>query len=59
MFAEPHFLPKVGFIVIELHGDYTMDRFSADVAPAGFVVKPPSSHGVRAYVAFPQGRAQQ
>jgi FkbM family methyltransferase len=59
MFAEPHFLPKVGFIVIELHGDYTMDRFSADVAPAGFVVKPPSPHGVRAYVAFPQGRAQK
>lgn len=60
MFAEPHFLPKVGYIVIELHGDYTMDRFQSDVSSAGFVVNPPADHGgVRAYVAFPQGRKQQ
>ena len=60
MFAEPHFLPKVGYIVIELHGDYTMDRFERDVSSAGFVVKPPAPHGgVRAYVAYPQGRNSQ
>ena len=58
LFAHPHFLPKVGFIVIELHGDYTMDRFNADVAPSGFVVEAPTAHGgVRAYVAYPKGPA--
>jgi len=57
LFAEPHFLPKVGFIVIELHNDYTMDRFLADVSPAGFVVKAPAPQGgVRAYVAYPENR---
>lgn len=54
LFAHPEFLQHIGFIVIELHGGYTYDRFSADVAPYQFRVHRPGAFGgVRAYTAHP------
>lgn len=54
LFAHPQFLGHVGFIVIELHGGYTYDRFSGDVAPYQFRVHRPGAFGgVRAYTAHP------
>lgn len=42
MFASPEFMSAVRFVMIELHGDYTIDRFRSDVGPRGFSVEPPS-----------------
>jgi FkbM family methyltransferase len=54
LFAHAQFLEHVGFVVIELHGDYTYDRFSADVAPYQFRVHRPGAFGgVHAYTAHP------
>lgn len=39
-------LQKVGTIIIELHGDYSLSDFEKDVAPLGFTVIPPGTqHG--------------
>lgn len=54
VFRSPGFLECVQFVVIELHNDYTLDRFAKDVCPMGFEIKPPGAHGgVRAVTAFP------
>lgn len=54
LFSKPDFLPKVRFVVIELHGDYTLDRFADDIRPFEFTAKAPGAHGgVRAVTAFP------
>jgi len=54
LFSKPDFLPKVRFTVIELHGDYTLNRFENDVRPFQFIVKPPGARGgVRAVTTLP------
>jgi FkbM family methyltransferase len=45
MFANPGFLSRVRFVMAELHGAYTFDRFCNDVAPMGFTAKLPAAHG--------------
>lgn len=45
VFANPDFLDSVGFVVVELHGDYTLQNFAVDIAPKGFVARPPIGHG--------------
>ncbi len=42
LFSDPSFLSYTDFVVIELHGGYSADRFGNDVEPMGFVVRPPS-----------------
>jgi hypothetical protein len=54
LFAKPQFLSKVKFVVIELHGGYTLDRFAGDIRPMGFAAESPGAHGgVRAVTAVP------
>ncbi len=36
IFANASFLNKVGVIIAELHGDYTLEGFNADLSPWGF-----------------------
>jgi hypothetical protein len=36
LFTRPEFLSKVGLVAIELHGDYTIDKFQDAIDPAGF-----------------------
>jgi FkbM family methyltransferase len=56
VFSQANFLSNVRFIVIELHGEYTIEKFERDVRHMGFHVMPPGSHGgVRATTAFPVG----
>lgn len=44
LFKKPAFLSKVGTIMIELHGDYTLDRFRAEIAGMGFRADPPGTY---------------
>jgi FkbM family methyltransferase len=44
LFKHPGFLAKVGTIMIELHGDYTLDIFRAAIAPLGFRADPPDAY---------------
>lgn len=41
VFSAPAFMDRVGYLVIELHGDYSLDRLQADIAPLGFTARPP------------------
>lgn len=46
-------LKKVALIIMELHGDYTIDNLKSDLAPKGFEILPPDSiHGNRMIMAF-------
>lgn len=36
VFAAPAFMNDVRYVMIELHNDYTLDRFRRDIAPLGF-----------------------
>ncbi len=54
MFVNPEFLNRVRYIMIELHGDYTLERFRLDVAPMGFEVhRPDAKERPRTITAFP------
>lgn len=54
MFANPEFLSLVSYLMIELHGDYTLERFRQDVAPMGFEVRlPVEGERPRTVTAFP------
>lgn len=44
VFAAPSFLDRVQYVVVELHDDYTLDRFGADIVSKGFVARPPGGH---------------
>lgn len=39
IFADASFLRRVGVVVAELHGDYDLARFNADLAPWGFTAR--------------------
>jgi FkbM family methyltransferase len=39
IFADGAFLPRVGVIVAELHGDYGLAQFQADICPWGFAAR--------------------
>jgi FkbM family methyltransferase len=55
VFAAPGFLRMVRFVMIELHGAYTLDRFRSDIAGKGFTARGPSPYGrPRAVTAFPE-----
>ena len=54
VFANGEFLPRVGYIIIELHNDYGFDDFSKDVARWQFrAVAPEGAHGVKMITASP------
>ena len=54
VFANGEFLPRVGYIIIELHNDYGFDDFSKDVARWRFrAVAPEGAHGVKMITASP------
>ena len=54
VFADPQFLRMVRYVMIELHGDYTLEKFRRDIAPMGFTAEPPgAADGPRAVTAFP------
>ena len=36
VFANGHFIPRVGLVIVELHNDYQLNDFAADVANWGF-----------------------
>jgi FkbM family methyltransferase len=49
----PAWLPKAGFVMIELHNGYSVQEFRADVASSGFrVLEPGSEFGNAIVVAF-------
>jgi FkbM family methyltransferase len=41
MFENSSFLRRVGFVIVELHGDYDLATFSHDIAPWSFVAEHP------------------
>jgi len=41
LFANPTFLAHVGLILIELHGEYDLDRFRGDVTKFNWTVQAP------------------
>lgn len=48
LFSRPQFLSKVGLVAIELHGDYTLDKFQEAIAQQGFRADAVGAHpGVR------------
>jgi len=40
LFARPQFLERVRFVIIELHGTYTVETLRRDIGPLGFLVSP-------------------
>lgn len=54
VFAAPDFLRMVRYVMIELHGGYTLDRFRSDIAAIGFTAREPPAQGrPRTVTAFP------
>jgi FkbM family methyltransferase len=45
VFADPHFLPKVKMIAIELHAPYGLEQFRRAIAPFGFSAEVPGPNG--------------
>lgn len=57
MFSTPDFLEHTRFVMIELHGQYSLARFRADIAPMGFEAHTPATgERPRTITAFPQHR---
>lgn len=55
LFATPDFLHMVRYVMIELHGAYTLDRFQRDIEAQGFTAREPSPRGrPRTVTAFPK-----
>jgi FkbM family methyltransferase len=56
IFANSSFLRGVGFIIIELHNDYSLEHFSHDIAARSFVaVKPGTETNLKMICARPEG----
>jgi FkbM family methyltransferase len=54
LFSAPGFLKDVRYVMIELHGAYTIDRFRRDIASHGFVAREPTGNDrPRTVTAYP------
>jgi hypothetical protein len=55
LFANAHFLERVGCSIVELHNDYTLDALASDVSTWDFhVVEPTRENGLKMISIWPK-----